>query len=380
MGSVCRYPIVFVHGIFGWGCDEGIDQKMPYWGATTGSLTDYLSEQGYMCYSASVGPISSAWDRACELYARLTGTVVDYGKAHSEKANHRRFGRAYDKPLFDGWGSARKVHLIGHSFGGNTIRLLVHLLTWGDADEQAATTDGSISALFTGGKGDWVQSVVSICAPHNGTSAVDILNKFKIMGPTKAIVYNYAGLVGRSRANGGMVDFHMEQYGLSDTPGRKDAVKLRDAKREIHAHTDSLEFDLSPEGAAYWNSYLRMNADVYYFSYYYNAVAPTKSGKRTHASQTDFPLMKATSTAMLHYGKSSGERNCGNDGLVDVPSAQYPITEPHRDFDADCVEPGIWNVMPERQGDHGTPIGLMADTEQTHQLYLDMLGILQKTE
>ena len=70
MQRVCRYPIVFVHGLFGWGSDEGIDRKMPYWGATTGNLTEFLNEQGFDCYSASVGPISSAWDRACELYAR----------------------------------------------------------------------------------------------------------------------------------------------------------------------------------------------------------------------------------------------------------------------------------------------------------------------
>ena len=48
--------------------------------------------------------MGSAWDRTCELYAQLTGTRVDYGKAHAEKYGHARYGRTYEKPLFPGWG------------------------------------------------------------------------------------------------------------------------------------------------------------------------------------------------------------------------------------------------------------------------------------
>lgn len=380
MGEVCQYPIVFVHGVFGWGSDEGIDKKIPYWGATTGSLTDYLNGQGYVCYSASVGPINSAWDRACELYARLTGTVVDYGKAHAEKANHRRFGRKYDTPLVSGWGSERKIHLIGHSFGGNTIRLLVHLLTYGDPEEQAATQDGTLSALFTGGKEDWVQSIVTICAPHNGTCAIDMMHQYRIMAPAKAVVYNYAGLVGRTPAQGGVVDFHMEQYGLSCTPGKKDSLPLGEAKRQIHSHTDCLEYDLSPKGAAQWNTYIRMNPKVYYFSYCYNAIDPVKSTKQRPVSRADTALLKVTSSAMFRYGKSIGNTACCNDGLVNVQSACCPAGAPHRNFDAGCIEPGVWNVMPIRKGDHGTPIGLHADREQTRQMYLEMLQMLHGTE
>ena len=145
MRDVCKYPIVFVHGLFGWGSDEGIDKKMPYWGATTGDLTVYLNGFGYETYSASVGPISSSWDRACELYARLTGTTVDYGKAHSQQCCHRRFGRTYTSPLVEGWSPERKIHLIGHSFGGNTVRLLAHLLRNGDDTERAATDEADLS-------------------------------------------------------------------------------------------------------------------------------------------------------------------------------------------------------------------------------------------
>ena len=173
-----KYPFIFVHGMFGWGMDEGLDKKFPYWGATTGNLMDFLAENDYEGYALSVGPVSSAWDRACEIYARLMGTTVDYGKAHSARHNHRRFGRTYDKPLFEGGvSSERKIHLIGHSHGGITVRLLLHLLTDGDPEERAASGPDDISGLFTGGKGDWVQSITCICTPHNGTVSFDVAKK-----------------------------------------------------------------------------------------------------------------------------------------------------------------------------------------------------------
>ena len=78
-----RYPLIFVHGMYGWGDAEGINKKAPYWGGTTGSIVEYLTGKGIECYATSEGPISSAWDQACELYAQLKGTRVDYGEHHS---------------------------------------------------------------------------------------------------------------------------------------------------------------------------------------------------------------------------------------------------------------------------------------------------------
>ena len=86
---------VFVHGLSGWGSYDKADKRMPYWGMRNGSLIEFLGKKGYDCYSASVDPIGSARDRACELYAQLYGKRVDYGKAHSEKYGHERFGRDF---------------------------------------------------------------------------------------------------------------------------------------------------------------------------------------------------------------------------------------------------------------------------------------------
>ena len=150
------YPAVFVHGYSGWGSYDERDKSTPYWGLGSTNVKNSLTNRGYQVYMASVGPVSSAWDRACELYAQLTGTRVDYGAAHSARCGHERFGRDFSgDPLIPDftWDASHKIHLIGHSFGGATIRLLLDLLADGDAarsqrlPRQATVRRPSISAM-----------------------------------------------------------------------------------------------------------------------------------------------------------------------------------------------------------------------------------------
>ena len=72
-------PVVFVHGLFGWGQRDKIFRIMPYWGMTTGSLPDYLATKGYETYAASVGPLSSAWVNDFELSALDRLSIVGNG-------------------------------------------------------------------------------------------------------------------------------------------------------------------------------------------------------------------------------------------------------------------------------------------------------------
>ena len=53
----------------------------------------FYIHMGIHTVAPSMGPFTSAWDRACEVYAQLVGGTVDYGKAHSEKYGHERYGR-----------------------------------------------------------------------------------------------------------------------------------------------------------------------------------------------------------------------------------------------------------------------------------------------
>ena len=173
-----KYPFVFLGGMLSWGEENIMYKGWPYWGMVAGNLCRQLRETNIEAYGVQVGPANSAWDRACNLYAMLTGTTVDYGVAHSKAHKHDRYGRTYEKPLFEGWGEPmadggiKKVHLLGHSFGGATMRMLAELLTNGSEEERKATKDGSLSPLFEGGHGDMIASITAISAPHDGTTFV----------------------------------------------------------------------------------------------------------------------------------------------------------------------------------------------------------------
>ena len=368
------YPIIFVHGMFGWGQNEGINKKAPYWGATSGSITDYLSDGGIECYAASVGPMSSAWDQACELYAQLTGTRVDYGEAHSKKHGHKRYGRIYDKPLFEGWSSEKKIHLTGHSFGGNSSRMLAHLLANGAPEEVEASKD--VSPLFLGGKEDFVCSVTAICSPLDGTQAYESAKKHHLISPLKFFAYNYAGVFGRLPLGHKFADFHLEQFELTDSPDNKSNASFSEAMKKMFNTKDCIAYDMYAQGSKELNERIHISPTVYYFSYPFNAVDSSNNKPKN----TDFIFMKATSSLMIHDNKKSGKPIGGNDGLVDVESAKHPSTEPFKEFERNDIRAGMWNVMPVRIGDHGTPIGLFADKNETHLFYNNHILLLLDIE
>lgn len=371
-----KYPIVFVHGMFGWGQNEGINKKAPYWGATTGSITDYLTELGVESYAASVGPMSSAWDQACELYAQLTGSRVDYGEAHSRLHGHKRYGRTYSAPLFEGWSSEKKIHLIGHSFGGNSSRMLAHLLANGSPEEVAASGEDT-SPLFLGGKEELLCSLTAICSPLNGTLAYETAQNYRLITPLKFFSYNFACVFGRLKIGHKFADFHLEQFGVTKVPGEEESEPFKQAITDFYKTKDCISYDMYPSGSKELNSRIKILPSVYYFSYPFNAVDP-KTNKAVH---TNFPLMKATASLMLHDRKRQGKPPLANDGLVDVESARHPSTEPFTEYNPNGgLETGVWNVMPVTLGDHGTPIGLMADKEQTHAFYRKHLAILEQVE
>ena len=142
-----------------------------------GDLLAFLREKGFDCYAASVAPHGSAWDRACELYAQLSGTRVDYGKYHSLQNRHDRFGRDYSAcPLIDNWGEDTELVLIGHSFGGATVRLFSEILFHGAKDEIESREEDDVSPFFLGGSKVRIHSIVTLASPLNGTTAYDMLD------------------------------------------------------------------------------------------------------------------------------------------------------------------------------------------------------------
>lgn len=382
-----HYPIIFVHGLNGWGSSEGIDSVVPYWGATTGSLVKYLGDNGYECVAASVGPISSAWDRACELYAQIAGTTVDYGAAHSAANGHLRYGRTYETGLVENWGELdaagkiNKVHIIGHSFGGTTARMLVQLLAQGSAEERAAAPD-NCSPLFEGGHSNMVSSITCICTPHESSTIYYPVKLLGILDMYKYFSVIYVGIFGRSPANGDTVDFHMEQFGLSAIPGEEASDSLIvAAARVIENSQDLAQYDLTPQGTKAVNDFIDIQDGVYYFS---QAFSTTKKIEPLHISVPNAstnPVIALCAAAMgmtiylkdLSLGTEYGEEWQSNDALVNTISEMHPADEPYTDYDASMpVKSGVWNVLPVQEGDHGTAIGLLADEEKTQSYYLEL--------
>ena len=384
------YPYIFVHGLFGWGEDEGINRTLPYWGSTSCNLVENINKEGYECCDASVGPVSSNWDRACELYAQLTGTQVDYGIAHSKLHNHARFGRTYDKPIIDNWGGkdssgrVNKVNLIGHSFGGNTVRLLTGLLSNGAQSEKSVTAKEDLSPLFEGGKENWVNACVTICTPNNGTTCAYLADELHIRNLLLTLIFTYSGIMGRSLANG-YVDFHLEQFGLTNIPGKdKTDEKLVNAIIKMLEQTeDNAAFDLGPEGVQRLNRYTEVNDSVYYFSYAFKTTVKSPVSVNQIALPSTFAPLMPFATMMGEYKHNRitdfpiDESWLENDGLVNVLSAKYPFDEPHTEYDPTNIQKGVWNVMPVSTGDHGTAIGIGVSEEAVMDFYNGIIEMIE---
>ena len=383
-----HHPIVLVHGFLGFaGRGPG---GFNYWGGCL-DLVEELRARGYPAYAAAVGPVSSNWDRACELYAAIRGGRVDYGQAHARAAGHRRFGREYPGLLPD-WGETRRVHLLGHSMGGLTCRLLVQLLEEGDAAERAATPPEELSPLFAGGHGGelaWVRSVTTLSSPHDGTPAAFRFDTAKpALRRFAAGLYYRAAKAGRrvrlaeadidggqsgggslpsggtgpSRAGGLRLDLRLEAWGLAPAPGES-ADRFR--RRFAHAEDwwrgrDTGIWEGSPQGARELNLWVAARPDVYYFSWATEQTARDPiSGRQVPEPGMSFLIY---SQAAFIGGWGCDPAWWPNDGIVSTCSMDGPTLG-----SSDLIVPysgepraGVWNFM-----------GVLSSCD-----HLDILGIV----
>ncbi|UUZ53456.1 hypothetical protein LP419_32345 [Massilia sp. H-1] len=184
-----NYPVVLVHGFLGFGPEQYKRTGFKYWGGFDDIAEHMRHHQGeHQILAASVGSISSSWDRSAELYYQIKGGCVDYGSVHTTRADHvaerRPPGKCwatdpshnpnnYPIALYPAWDAQHPVHLIGHSQGGQTIRALIQLLEHGSPHG-----DEGGGELYQGGKSGWVASATTLAAPHDGTSLRDAMTDF----------------------------------------------------------------------------------------------------------------------------------------------------------------------------------------------------------
>lgn len=341
-----NYPVVLVHGFLGFGPEEFQHSGFNYWGGY-GDIASYM--QVYRgpraVFAAAVGPISSNWDRAADLYAQIKGGCVDYGLAHVRDhglpgqvqkppgkcwaADPRDNPQAYPLALYPAWDADHPIHLIGHSQGGTTIRALIELLEHGSSEDQG---DGE---LFKGGKIGWIRSVTTISAPHNGTTLPDAVLSVPNLPPP-----------------------------------------LREFLSKIAA------WELAPDGARDFNLWARTSPHIYYFSVGTVAteggawccngtdrtIAPVQSVLFQYPRTDMIPTFKpfagewvvpsALQRGMGGYTQATPGRVAidadwfSNDGVVNTVSMRAPAGHPARDYDGTAVK-GTWNFLGNYKGyDH----------------------------
>ncbi|MCQ2462593.1 MAG: hypothetical protein MJ177_04210 [Clostridia bacterium] len=351
-----NYTCVFVHGLGGWGEYDASNIVMPYWGMKGGNLMKYLNGRGFDCHAASVNPSGSAWDRACELYAQLTGTVVDYGKEHSERCHHDRYGEDFSKkPLIKSFSAENKINLFGHSFGGATILMFLDLMADGSEAEREATGQQELSPLFEGGKADWIYSLTTLAAPMNGTTALNVADW--VSGDPEA------------------TDAEMQ---VVDT-----LTALSFKTHDGRIIEDTAGYDMGIDAAQEMLAGFETQSGVYYFSVPCCA-SETNDGVTTLNGDIVESFYVLAGHRMARYtGQTAGgivldESWQPNDGLVNEKSAKAPFNAPQQDFDPDDIQPGIWNVYPTKTGDHMSLMGGLMLSYNIRPEYFEMLDTINR--
>lgn len=265
-----NYPIILVHGFSGWGRNEMAGVK--YWGLFSGDIQEKLKEKGHPTFTAAMGPVSSNYDQAAELYAQIKGGCVDYGEAHSAKHGHERYGRCYDG-FYPEWGTVdpdtgkiRKVHLIAHSHGGKTSRMLVQLLEQGSPIEEGNV---SVSPLLDKEQStrNWVASATTISTPHDGTTLTEMFNS---MIPYVTQVLNTVGATAGVVSSKELIfDFKLDQWGLKrqEDESMSSYLKRIENSNMWHNNKDFAIWDLSVDGSYEFNGKVKAQPNVYYFSW-----------------------------------------------------------------------------------------------------------------
>ncbi|MDO5014383.1 MAG: hypothetical protein Q4E28_00300 [Clostridia bacterium] len=365
-----NYPFIMLHGATGFGEDELLNKIVPYWGMLSCDILTHLNCLGFETHSPSGGGYSSAWDRACQTYAQLTGTRVDYGKAHSEKYGHERYGRTYDKPLIEKWDEKNKINIIGHSFGSNVGRLFITLLAKGSEEERAVTPEDELSPLFKGGNSELVHSFTSIAGANRGTS---LLRLFKGFTGAFATAMISAYHMGSGTFVQKVQDLNMDQFGLSSKASNQEIQKVnRNLKKcaEVGCCKDNAIYDCSIEGAQEQNEWSECCKNVYYFAIACSTTKQsmiTKKRREVPLNTTLIPFRPVARIIGALQKNQPGEVQIDekwlmNDGMVNTISELNPPNEPAVDYHDiistnQKVKPGVWHLMDVLTMDHLQVVG-----------------------
>lgn len=390
------YPTIFVAGFVGWGERDGVNKLFPYWGfGRKKALLPHLRLKGYEVYAPSIGPFTGAWDRCCELWAQINGGTVDYGKVHSEKHGHPRYGRTYEKPLIPDLGTGKgheKINIIGHSFGGPTVIEFSNLLINGCKEEIEGTPADELSPLFKGGNGDLLHTVTTLSGVNNGTTFASWLRSFGVKLIAGTTLF-FTSIVSDTRFTS-VFDVRTDAWGLQVDPAKRRVnefkdpfVLLRKMKQYNDNKFDNIGYEMQIRYCMERNEHATVNPNTYYFARTSCVSEEVKKGKHL---VTDEQNTNVLCRVISHItGSSITKRDAKlygvdetwlpNDGFVNTESMKGPMSLPSEDWDdtksLSEVKSGIWyNFAPEYR-DHISWMGLNVEKRDFFKYYEDMLDM-----
>ena len=311
----------------GWGRNEL--KNYYYWGGNL-DLQIYLQEQGFQVYTLSVGPVSSNWDRAIEVFYQIKGGQANYGKTHSKNYGLiQKPENKYYSGLYPKWDREHPIHIIGHSQGGQTARMLEYLLKNNFNDED--------SELLLKNYNGWIQSITTISTPHNGTTLAPIINN---MFPYIQSMVIWFDMI----APDAIYNFDLEQWGFYQNKGEDlyDYVQ-RLRLSPISTTNNFSSYDLSLEGADCFNTLYETDSTTYYFSF-------------STTNNNDPRLIYKIQSNLIKNSKEYPSNWRENDGIVNTISMPGPNNSMIKDYDG-FIEKGVWQHMDKINLDHNEIIG-----------------------
>ncbi|MBC8214481.1 MAG: lipase [Candidatus Marinimicrobia bacterium] len=342
-----NYPIFLIHGFFGWGREEMYGNY--YWGGDF-DLETYLNENGFEVYTLSVGPISSDWDRAIEAFYQIKGGQVDYGKLHSDEFGiiQKPNGKFYEG-LYPQWDSKHPIHIIGHSQGGQTARMLEYLLQNSFEEE---------SQLLNNAHNGWIKSITTISAPLNGTTLAPMMMD---LFPFAQKMAKWLGAVKEDKILEKFYDFDLEQWGLAKNPSESTKEYFKRIKELPFGDSKNFaSWDLSLEGAKEFNSKYLTDKNTTYFSFSTSATKLDDNSNH-HIPDGEIQWNLWLTAYLLGKGEVPDSLWYENDGIVNTISMVMPSSgehgvEPSKIYDGVSV-PGVWQFMKKINADHHKVIG-----------------------
>ena len=337
------YPIILMHGFLGWGRDEMAGYY--YWGGRT-DLEAVLREGGYEVYTVSVGPISPNFDRAIEAFYQIKGGQVDYGNEKAERLGiiQRPIQKNYIG-LYPLWDSDHPVHIISHSQGGQTARMLEMLLK--------ESIPGEASPLFANEHYGWIKSITTISTPHNGSTLVPIMID---IFPFALNLAPWLGGIELEKVDN-LYSFDLEQWGVERYSGEPLLEYYRRIGDSPLANSMNLcTWDLSPDGSKEFNKQYVIDPDVYYFSFpTYATSAKNELDKHRPDSNMSFHLW--TTSLLMGYDSNAPDYTWyENDGVCNTVSMTHPFGFPVETYSG-TPKTGIWQVFEKLYLDHQAVIG-----------------------